>query len=109
MLGHNWNGIYLDTCLMQELGQDISHNKLICPSLGVMCPGVLIDTENATNTTVARPDDKLKQILQSVNDWKNKRPGHIFLNHMLDLLRASHESKVISLTSDFHCDLKWFN
>ena len=36
-------------------------------------------------------------------------PAHIFLNHMLELLRRNHDQKCISLMHSFKCDVRWFD
>ena len=36
------------------------------------------------------------------------KPARVFLNRMLELLRASHNDRKVSLTDDFKCDLAWF-
>ena len=111
---------------MCELGLTISEKKLVSPSTKVVCLGVLIDTENAT---ISIPEDKLAQIQVTVTQWLSKhactkrqlqsilglllyvhkcvRPAHVFLNRMLELLRASHTSQK-TLTQDFKRDLRWF-
>ena len=116
------------TSLMRELGLTVSEKKLVPPSTKVVCLGVLIDTENAT---ISIPEDKLAQIQVTVSQWLCKRtctkrqlqsilglllyvhkcvrPARVFLNRMLELLRASHTSQKITLTQNFKCNLRWFD
>ena len=111
--------------LMHSLGLTISEKKLVPPSTQVVCLGVLIDTECGT---ISISDDKLTQICDTIKQWQRKctkrqlqiilglllyvhkcvKPARVFLNRMLDLLRASHNNNQISLTDDFKRDLAWF-
>ena len=115
------------TSLMHELGLTISDKKLVPPSTKVICLGVLIDTENGT---ISIPEDKLAQIQATVSEWLSRHtcikhqlqsilglllyvhkcvcPARVFLNRMLELLRASHTSQKIALTQNFKRDLRWF-
>ena len=115
------------TSLMNDLGLIISEKKLVAPSTKIVCLGVLIDTEAGS---ISIPMDKLTQIQETVTQWLNKRtctkcqlqsvlglllyvhkcvrPARVFLNRMLELLRASQASKIIMLTPDFKRDLRWF-
>ena len=113
---------------MRELGLPISEKKLVPPATQVTCLGVLLDTVKGT---IAIPPEKLDQINEAVSHWLNKdvasrrqlqsilglllyvhkciKPARIFLNRMLELLRASHGCQKILLTSDFKRDLRWFD
>ena len=113
--------------LMERLGLSVSQKKLVSPSTRVTCLGVLIDTDAGT---ISIPPEKLTQISETVHQWLEKRsctrrqlqsllglllyihkcvkPARIFLNRMLELLRAAHGSNFISLTSEFRRDLQWF-
>ena len=106
--------------LMERLGLSVSQKKLVSPSTRVTCLGVLIDTDAGT---ISIPPEKLTQINETVHQWLEKRsctrrqlqsllglllyihkcvkPARIFLNRMLELLRAAHGSNFISLTSEF--------
>ena len=94
--------------LVGELGLTISERKLVAPSMQVKCLGVLIDT---VKDMLSIPPEKLHDIAQAVCHWLDKdiqskhqlqsildfllyvhkcvKPACIFLNRMLDLLRAS--------------------
>ena len=96
-------------------------------STQVTCLGVMIDTIKGT---IAIPPEKLEQINSVVHQWLNKKvasrrqlqsilglllcvhkcvkPARVFLNRMLELLRSSHPTQPIALTSDFKRDLRWF-
>ena len=108
--------------LLQDVGLDISVNKLCPPSTDV----ILFDT---VNRTISIPDNKLQEICQMCNVWSDKRiviknelqslglllyitkcvrPARYFLNHMLQLLRDNHNNQNICLTDEFFKDLKWF-
>ena len=102
------------TSLMNDLGLIISENKLVAPNTKIICLGVLIDTETGS---ISIPMDKLAQIQETVTKWLNKRtctkcqlqsvlglllyvhkcvrPARVFLNRILELLRASQASKII--------------
>ena len=113
--------------LMSDLGLTVSQKKLVAPATQVTCLGVMIDSVNGT---IAIPPEKLQQINKNVHDWLGKsvvskrqlqsllglllyihkcvKPARIFLNRMLELLRSSHSTQRITLTSDFKRDLNWF-
>ena len=105
----------------------ISETKLVEPGTRVVCLGVLIDSIQGT---ISIPEEKLQQVNKSVHEWLSKnvctkrqlqsilglllyvhkcvKPACVFLNHMLELLRASHNTQRIVLTPDFKHDLRWF-
>ena len=113
--------------LMSRLGLTVSQKKLVAPATQVTCLGVLIDTVKGT---VSIPPEKLDQINATVRQWLSKsvvskhqlqsllglllyvhkcvKPARIFVNRMLELLRSSHASQRITLTTDFKRDLQWF-
>ena len=113
--------------VMNKLGLDISHRKLVPPDTVAVCLGVEINT---IKSTVSIPVDKLTQVVTLVNEWLPKtscsrrqlqsllgnllyihkcvKPARIFVNRMLDLLRAHYDASTITLTPDFHRDLRWF-
>ena len=113
--------------LMSQLGLTVSQKKLVAPATQVTCLGVLIDTVKGT---VSIPPEKLDQINATVRQWLSKsvvskrqlqsllglllyvhkcvKPARIFVNRMLELLRSSHASQRITLTTDFKRDLQWF-
>ena len=113
--------------VMSDLGLTVSKKKLVAPSTQVTCLGVMINTVEGT---IAIPPEKLQQINDTVVDWLGKsvvskrqlqsilglllyvhkcvKPARIFLNRMLELLRSSHATQRITLTSDFKKDLHWF-
>ena len=108
--------------VIERLGLTISEKKLVVPTTSAVCLGVLIDTVKGT---VAIPDEKMRQIRESVIHWQNKatcskrqlqsllgqllyihkcvRPARIFLNRMLDLLRQNYDANTIKLTQAFVC------
>ena len=114
--------------VIERLGLTISEKKLVPPTTSAVCLGVLIDTVTGT---VAIPDDKMRQIRQSVTEWQTKkicskrqlqsllgqllyvhkcvRPSRIFLNRMLELLRQNYDASTIKLTQAFRQDLRWFS
>ena len=109
--------------LLQELGLDISAKKLCPPSTKVICLGIMFDT---VNRSISIPENKLQEICQTCNAWSDKgivtknelqsllglllyitkcvRPARYFLNHMLQLLRDSHNDQNICLTAEFFKD-----
>ena len=52
--------------IIEHLGLTISEKKLVAPTTSAVCLGVLIDTVKGT---VAIPDEKMRQIKQSVIEW----------------------------------------
>ena len=112
---------------MSDLDLTVSQKKLVAPSSQVTCLRVMIDTVKGT---IAIPPEKLEQINSVVRQWLNKKvvsrcqlqsilglllyvhkcvkPARVFLNRMLELLRSSHPTHSITLTSDFKRDLRWF-
>ena len=113
--------------VLERLGLTISKSKLVPPTTQAICLGILIDTVAGT---IAIPDQKLRQIKESVISWQQKdrcsrrqlqsllgqllyvhkcvRPARIFLNRMLDLLRQNYDASFINLTQAFRRDLRWF-
>ena len=97
------------------------------PSTQVICLWVLIDSIKGT---IQIPPQKLKQILDTVCQWRNRthcskrqlqfllglllfvykciKPARIFLNRMLMTLRQAHVTQKIELNQDFKRDLIWF-
>ena len=110
--------------LLQQLGLDISHKKLVAPCTAAICLGILVDS---VNRTISIPDEKLKEIVEMCKNWQTKnlctktqlqsllgsllyitkcvRPARFFLNRMLQVLRDSHTLNRICLTRAFHRDL----
>ena len=113
--------------LLSELGLDVSKEKLVAPAAAVTCLGILIDTRTRT---ISIPHSKLQKIHKLCKDWTHKtsctesqlqslfrsllyiskcvQPARCFLNRMLALLRANHESNIIQLTEDFAKDCSWY-
>ena len=113
--------------LMEHLGLSVSQKKLVPPSTRVTCLGVLIDTDAGT---ISIPSEKLLQINETVQQCLLKhtctkrqlqsilglllyvlkcvKHMHVFLNHMLEVLRSAHGRNSVTLTSEFRCDLCWF-
>ena len=114
--------------LLQELGLDISHKKLVSPSTSVVCLGIHMDT---VNRTLSIPHEKLAEIVNICQSWVSKtycgkrqlqsllgsllyiskcvKPARFFLNRMLALLRDNHSVNKILLNQPFFQDLSWFN
>ena len=114
--------------LLQELGLDISQNKLVSPATSVICLGILV---NFVSRTISIPYQKLQEIITVFKKWFHKtycsktdlqallgsllyiakcvKPARFFLNRMLQLLRDNHETKKILLTKEFFLDLGWFD
>ena len=114
--------------LLQRLGLTVSQKKLVPPATSVICLGVEINTVTGT---ISIPADKLRQISDTVKDWKDKnrcsrhqlqsflghllyihkcvKPARYFLNRMLQTLRSNCGNASIKLDADFHRDLRWFD
>ena len=106
----------------------LMHRLKLTVSTWVTCLGVQIGNEKAI---ISIPDSKLKQILHTVQEWRQKtkcmkqqfqsllglllfvhkcvKPAQIFLNRMLDVLHHHHNGNHIILTTDCKRDLNWFN
>ena len=105
---------------MAKLGLSVSEKKLVMLSTKAVCLGILIDSQNGT---ISIPPEKLEQVNTMVRQWLTKnvvtkqqlqsllgsllyvhkcvKPAHVFLNRMLDLLRASHVTQKITLSPEF--------
>ena len=110
--------------LMPQLGLDKSVKKLTPPSTVAVCLGIEINTVEAT---VSIPVEKLQKIVHMVADWKTRhfcskrqlqtllgnllyvskcvKTSRVFLNRMLELLRANYDKNSITLTPDFFAGL----
>ena len=55
--------------LLQQLGLDISFNKLVSPATSVICLGILVDS---VNRTISIPDQKLQEIKNTCHKWASK-------------------------------------
>ena len=64
-----YNAYEYQLSLLQELGLDISQEKLIPPSTSEVCLGINID---AINRTISIPQQNLKEINQMCKDWATK-------------------------------------
>ena len=106
--------------MLQELGFDISNHKLVPPSTKAVCLGVEIST---TEFTVSIGTAKMQEVIEICKAWNGKtscskrelqsllgkllyiskcvKASRVFLNRMLDLLRAMGNQKLINLTADF--------
>ena len=56
--------------LLQKLGLTVSQKKLVPPTTSVVCLGVEINTLTGT---VSIPAEKLRQISDTVKDWKHRK------------------------------------
>ena len=101
---------------------------MVPPSTSAVCLGVEINTEKGS---ISIPQAKLRQICDTVSEWKNRKfctkrqlqsllghllyihkcvkPARFFLNRMLQLLRKYHGQARIHLNPEFHRDLRWFD
>ena len=86
---------------------------------------------DSVNKTLSIPEEKLKDIIDMVHNWQNKKtctktqfqsllgsllyitkcvhPACFFLNRMLVILRNNVNNKHFSLGSSFSKDLNWFH
>ena len=114
-------------CYQYQYCLTVSEKKLVAPSTCVMCLGFMIDTVAGT---ISIPPEKLDTINDAVRHWLDKdiaskrqlqsilglllyvhkcvKPARVFLNRMLELLRAAQGCQKIFLTPDFKRDLRWF-
>ena len=111
--------------LLQRLGLDVSVEKLVAPCTKGLCLGIDINT---VAKTIAIPEDKMRCIEDMLNDLQLKhfasqqqlqsllgnlfnihkciKPAHIFVNHMLQLLRESYDKNTITMTPDFRRNVR---
>ena len=109
--------------LLKDLGLEVSDSKLVPPSTCVTCLGIQVDT---VNKTLSIPQEKLQEIKTLCKAWTHKKvvtkqqyqsllgsllyitkcikPARIFLNRMLQVLRAHHASHRFTLESEFFQD-----
>ena len=140
--GHNGLMNYIDDILyvgtpstiwdsyrdLLQLLQEVSQSKLVPPSTQVICLGILVDS---VNKTLSIPEDKLKDIIDMVHKWQDKKtctktqfqsllgsllyitkcvhPARYFLNRMLVILRNNANNRHFSLSPSFFKDLNWFH
>ena len=112
-------GQILDRCGFEE-----SVEKACPPNTKMILVGILFDTKNLT---ISIDGQRLAEISQLVLDWLTKqvcnkkdlqsllgklnfvsqcvRPGHIFVNRLLNWLREIPEKGRISIPNDFKLDL----
>ena len=113
--------------LLRELGLDISDHKTVAPITEVLCLGIKVDTKALT---LSVPSEKLSEIKNTLSNWqirntctKNQlqsllgsllfitkcvKHSRFFLNHLLDTLRSHNKDNIITLDSEAHKDIKWF-
>ena len=113
--------------LLERLGFEISHNKLVKPSTCVNCLGILVNTENFT---LSVPPKKLQEILLMCQTWRQKvtctkcqlqsllgsllfitkcvRSSRFFLNRLLDVLRSIQNKDQVVLSQEAQRDINWF-
>ena len=113
--------------LLQDLGLNISHQKLEHLTTKAIGLGVEINTEDFT---VSVPAKKLEEIRNACQEWLTKqycskrelqsllgrplyitkcvRASRFFLNRMLNTLRQAHRNHKIQLDVEFHRDVQWF-
>ena len=114
--------------LLQELGLEENFSKACKPASSQIVLGVLI---NSVDGTVAVPDEKLEEIVTIVEEWQGKkrtnkvnlqsligslqfitkcvRQSRIFLNRLLETLRAMKAKKYIKLSTSFQKDIRWWS
>ena len=113
--------------LFRDLGFEISVKKLIAPTTSMNCLGIMVDT---TNFTLAIPQAKMQEILQTCDQWRHKnycdkrqlqsllgsllyvtkcvRTFRFFLNQLLDFLRSIEDKGHTALTIDAKRYINWF-
>ena len=113
--------------LLERLGFEILHNKLVTPATCVNCLGVLVNTKDFT---LAVPTPKMQEILQKCQAWRQKtsctkcqlqsllgsllfiskcvRSSRFFLNRLLDVLHSMHDKDQVALTPEAQRDINWF-
>ena len=113
--------------LLQQLGLEISQEKLVPPTTSLICLGIQVDV---VTKTISIPQAKLHQIHDDCKGWVGRktctkrqlqsllgsllyitkcvRYSRYFLNRMLEVLRQHTNKTIIKLTNEFFKDLQWF-
>ena len=114
--------------LLMELGLEENLSKACAPATSQVVLGILINTIEGT---LSVPDEKLGEIVLLVQEWQGRtstkkvelqsligklqfitkcvRQSRIFMNRLLETLRAMNKKKRISLSSSFQKDLRWWS
>ena len=113
--------------LLEDLGLMENMGKACPPSTIQLVLGVEIDTVKGT---ISVPDERLREIIELLGEWQGKaytkkvklqsligklqfvtkyvRQSRVFLNRMLETLRAMKEKESIKLTQSFQKDVRWW-
>ena len=122
-----YNAYYYLIDLLQQLGLEISKEKLVPPTTSLVCLGIQVDV---IQKTISIPQDKLLQIHNECKNWVSKttctkgqlqsllgsllyitkcvRYSRYFLNRMLAVLRQHTNKNTCKLNDEFFKDLQWF-
>ena len=114
--------------LLHELGLLENFAKACPPSTVQLVLGVLIDTVQGT---VSVPGERMKEIISLVREWQGKTrstklelqsligklqyitkcvlQSRVFLNRLLEALRAMKRNKSIRLSDSFQKDVRWWS
>ena len=114
--------------LFSELGLVDSPEKESPPATRMVFLGLLYDT---VEMSVRVPEDKLSEIVSLTKLWSSMhtatikdlqsllgklsyvcaciRPGRIFMQRLLSVLRPNYNKHSFQITSDFRSDLKWWS
>lgn len=126
--GECGEGLQRALALCEELGAQVSREKLEGPGTSIVFLGIILDT---TNLELRLPDDKLQRLRQLIQVWKGKRsctkrdllsligqlqhackvvrPGRTFLRRMIELATVAKElHHHIRLNRGFKSDLEWW-
>lgn len=126
--GECGEGLQQALALCEELGAQVSREKLEGPGTSIVFLGILLDT---TNLELRLPNDKLQRLRQLIQVWKGKRsctkrdllsligqlqhtckvvhPGRTFLRSMIELSTVAKQlHHHISLNRGFKSDLEWW-
>ena len=115
------------TNLLQQLGLDISKEKLVPPTTSLICLGIQV---NVFQKTISISQDKLQQIHNNCKSWVGRktctkrqlqsllgsllyitkcvRYSRYFLNRMQEVLRQQTNKSNVTLTNEFFKNLHWF-
>ena len=113
--------------LIQTLGLPVNPDKVVAPTHQMTCLGINIDARTATLTI---PTEKIEQVKRLCNQWASKAyatrrsiqkllghliylhrcvtPSRLFVNRILQVLRAAPAQGRISLDANFFKDINWF-
>lgn len=113
--------------LLAELGLEDAPDKRVTPSTSMAFLGIVFDT---VSMTMHIPEPKVREIAELLSSWTNKqsavkrelqsllgklhfaanciKAGRLFVSRMLDVLRQSPASGIVTVDAEFRKDIAWW-